>query len=288
MPMIPPAATAPSLEYFRTLVAEDDHFILLEAAAAVGQDEQPDLDAMAVVARIEELGTTLGRRLAADAAAQQRLRMLNHYFFKELGFAGNVNDYYSFRNSHLHAVLETRRGIPITLALIYMEMAHQIGLKVAGISFPGHFLVKCSLAQGEVIIDPMVGRSLSREDLDERLLPYRQALGLVGDFEIPLGLFLQPATPRETLARLLRNLKGIYRERNSPERLLEVLNRMIIVAPDSTSDLRDRGLVYRQLECWRPALQDLADYLAREPGAPDADDIRASVVDLTRRCARLN
>jgi len=93
---------------------------------------------MAVVARIEELGTTLGRRLAADAAAQQRLRMLNHYFFKELGFAGNVNDYYSFRNSHLHAVLETRRGIPITLALIYMEMAHQIGLKVA--AFPSRVI----------------------------------------------------------------------------------------------------------------------------------------------------
>ena len=287
MPMIPPAATAPSLEYFRTLVAEDDHFILLEAAAAVGQDEQPDLDAMAVVARIEELGTTLGRRLAADPAAQQRLRMLNHYFFKELGFAGNVNDYYSFRNSHLHAVLETRRGIPITLALIYMEMAHQIGLKVAGISFPGHFLVKCSLAQGEVIIDPMVGRSLSREDLDERLLPYRQARGLVGDFEIPLGLFLQPATPRETLARLLRNLKEIHRTEEDWPRLERVMQRLVMVLPDDWVERRDLGLVHAELEQWALAATEIETYLRHAPQAEDAEALKERLQEL-RRLARLH
>ena len=87
---------------------------------------------------------------------------------------------------------------------------------------------------------------------------------------------------------MLRNLKGVYREADKPERLLEVLNRMIIVAPDSAAELRDRGLVYRRLECWRPALKDLTDYLEREPDAADVDEVRAKMVELSARCARLN
>jgi hypothetical protein len=112
----------------------------------------------------------------ADAPPLQRLRLLNRYFFQELGFAGNVNDYYDPRNSYLPDVLRTRRGIPITLALLYVELATQAGLQAAGVSFPGHFLVKLRMPRGEVVIDPFSGQSLSREDLDERLMPYRASV----------------------------------------------------------------------------------------------------------------
>jgi regulator of sirC expression with transglutaminase-like and TPR domain len=287
MPLPPLSATAAGLEYFRTLVAEDGHFMLLEAAAAVAQDDDPSVDAMSVVARVDELGARLSRRLASDAAAQQRLRLLNHYFFKELGFGGNLNDYYAAANSHLHRVLESRRGIPITLALIYIELARGVGLKVQGVSFPGHFLVKCSLPQGEVIIDPMNGRSLSREELDERLLPYRQQRGLVGDFEVPLGLFLQAASPRETLARLLRNLKEIHRAAEDWPRMKQVMERLVLVLPQDWSERRDLALVQAEMELWVEAAEGLQAYLQECPQADDAPALQERLQEL-RRMARLH
>ena len=111
----------------------------------------------------------------------QRLRLLNRFFFQELGFAGNVNDYYDPRNSYVHAVLETRRGIPITLALLYVELATQIGLDAQGVSFPGHFLVTLRMPQGDVVIDPFTGQSMSRDALDALLVPLPAPPGLLGD-----------------------------------------------------------------------------------------------------------
>jgi regulator of sirC expression with transglutaminase-like and TPR domain len=106
--------------------------------------------------------------------------------------------------------------------------------------------------------------------------------------ELPLDQFLEPATPRQIVARVLRNLKAIYRDADKPERLLEVLNRMLVVAPDSTSELRDRGLVYQRLECYRAALQDLSAYLEREPQAPDFEEVRVRMMEVSALCARLN
>src|SRR5690606_4595347 len=114
----------------------------------------------------------LKQRLPDDASHLQRLRMLNHYFYNELGFSGNVNDYYNPDNSYLHRVMHSRRGIPISLAVIYMELAQQIGLHVQGISFPGHFLMKLTIPAGQVVLDPFNGTSLSREELEERVQPY--------------------------------------------------------------------------------------------------------------------
>ena len=199
------------LDYFANLVADDEQFSQLEAAIAIAQDEEPSLDVQSVLSQIDTLAARLKQRIAADTGAMQKLRYLNRYFFQELGFAGNVNDYYDPHNSYVHRVLATRRGIPITLALLYIEIAQQIGLDARPVSFPGHFLIKLKMPQGEVIIDPFTGQSLSREALDERLAPYRRRQGLVGEFEAPLGLFLQAASGRDVLARMLRNLKEIHR-----------------------------------------------------------------------------
>ena len=283
---IPRAATS-NLDYFGLLVADDQQFALLEAAIAVAQDEDPSLDPSSVLARIDGLAQRLKRRIAADASASQRLRLLNHFFFRELGFEGNVNDFYAVGNSYLHRVLDSRRGIPITLALLLMEIGTQLGLKMSGISFPGHYLVKCSLPQGEVVIDPFSGRSLSREDLDERLQPYRQQQGLVGDFEVPLGLFLQSATPRETLTRLLRNLKEIHRSAEDWPRLLSVMDRLVRVVPQDWSERRDRALVMAELEQWAAAVEELDLYLSHEPHADDAQALTERLAEL-RRLAQLH
>jgi len=263
-----------ALEYFAVLVADDDSLSVLEAAVAVAQDDRPDLDPQGVLAEVDALAERLKRRVPADAMPLQRVRLLNQYFFHELGFAGNVNDYYDRRNSYLPDVLRTRRGIPITLALLYVELATQLGLDACGVSFPGHFLVKVHLhtgeQRGEVVIDPFNGRSLSREELEEWLLPYRRGSGRMDDEDLPLGLFLQQAEPRDVIARLLRNLKEIHRNARDWPRLVAVMHRLVILLPEAWEERRDRGLVLAELG--RPDLgaEDLALYLAHCPDAPDA------------------
>jgi len=259
-----------ALDYFAALVAEDTSFPLLEAAVAIAQDDDPGLDVQGVLARVDELAHRLRSRIPPDAAPLQRLRLLNHYFFQELGFAGNVNNYYDRRNSLLPAVLESRRGIPITLAVLYAEIAAQAGLQAHGISFPGHFLVKVHMPRGEVVIDPFSGHSLSRDQLEERLAPYRRQRGAVGEDEVPLGLFLQPAAGRDVIARMLGNLKEVHRSHNDWLRLERAQARLVVLLPHVWEERRDHALVLAELGAHGPAAEALALYLQHRPDAADA------------------
>ena len=275
-----------ALEYFAALVADDATLPVLEAAVAVAQDETPGLDVQGVLAQIDSLADRLCKRIPADAAPLQRLRLLNRYFFQELGFAGNVNDYYDPRNSYLPDVLQTRRGIPLTLALLYIELATQAGLHAQGVSFPGHFLVKLRLnqgqKQGEVLIDPFNGRSLSREDLAEMLEPYRQRHGLADEDEMPLGLFLQSASARDVVARMLRNLKEIHRGNEDWTALLAVQERLVVLLPQDWEEQRDRGLTYAELGRTEEAARDLATYLEHRPQAQDRRALVDRLAELRR------
>ena len=262
------------LQYFTALVAHDDGLPLLEAAAAIAQHAQPSLDTQAVLAEVDALGDALRRRLPADAGALQRLQMLNRYFFQELGFAGNLNHYEDPANSDLSQVLARRRGIPITLAVLYMELAAHAGLSADGVSFPGHFLVKLHLPQGEVVMDPFSGRSLSRDELEERLQPWRRRMALPADDEPPLGLFLQASTPRDILARMLRNLKAIHEAAHDLPQLLSVQERLVALLPDDPLERRDRALIDGQLGRLDRACDDLAVYLHAHPNADDAPTLR--------------
>jgi regulator of sirC expression with transglutaminase-like and TPR domain len=270
---------APSaLDYFSALVAQDQGFPLLEAAVSIAQDDEPGLDVQGVLARVDELAQRLKTRLSVDASPLQRLRLLNRYFFHELGFAGNVNNYYDRRNSLLPAVLESRRGIPITLAVLYMEIAGQAGLKAHGVSFPGHFLVKVTMPRGEVVLDPFSGVSLSREDLEQRLQPYREQRGALGDDEVPLGLFLQACCERDLIARMLNNLKEIHRSHCDWLRLERVQARLVLLLPTAWEERRDHALALAELGAHERASQALAVYLQNRPDAWDADALRRHLV----------
>jgi regulator of sirC expression with transglutaminase-like and TPR domain len=278
--------TPTPLEYFATLVADDASLSLVEAAVAIAQDDFPQLDTLSVLAEIDALAARLKQRLPADAVPVQRLRWLNRFFFQELGFAGNVNDYYDPHNSYLHKVLSTRRGIPITLAVLYIELAAQIGLTARGVSFPGHFLVKLRMHTGqqlgEVVIDPFTGQSLSRDELEELLEPYKRSRRLQGEFDVPLGLFLQAATAREVVARMLRNLKEIHRGAQDWQRLLQVQERLVVLLPEAWEERRDRGLVYAELGI-DDAARDLAAYLEHAGDVPDRVAIADRLASLDRR-----
>ncbi len=277
---------------FAELLARDEAEIdLARACLLIAADAYPGLDVDGYLGEIERLAARLRGRLAPGGGTEERVLALNEFLFDDLGFSGNAGNYYDPRNSFLNEVLDRRTGIPITLSVLYLELGRRIGLELEGVSFPGHFLVRLRVRGAMLVLDPFSGgEALSETDLRERLqrvIPEGAAGGVPVD-ALPLDPFLEPANKRQILARLLRNLKGIYREADKPQRLLEVLNRMLVVSPEAHGELRERGLLYHKLECYRAALKDLQEYTALEPEAPDVDDVRAKLVELAARCARLN
>ncbi|SFI28829.1 Regulator of sirC expression, contains transglutaminase-like and TPR domains [Collimonas sp. OK307] len=282
--------TTTSLDYFTALVQQANDVPLFEAALAIAQDVYPKLDFNAPQDEIDRLANTLRQRLPSDASAIQKLRQLNQYFYQELGFAINVNHYYDTDNSYLHRVIAKRRGIPISLAVIYMELAQQIGLPVKGVSFPGHFLMKLTVPSGDIMIDPSNGASLSREELEERLEPYLPTENEEERAASRLSLisYLQIAHPHDILVRMLRNLKAIYQQSNHWQRLLEVQQRILILLPGDAVERRDRGLAFAQLDCPQAALEDLENYLAQRPHASDAAALYQQAIELREACRRLN
>jgi regulator of sirC expression with transglutaminase-like and TPR domain len=182
--------------------------------------------------------------------------------------------------------MERRTGIPITLAIVYLEVGKRLGLNLRGVSFPGHFLVKLAVKRGQLVLDPFTGgEAQSEADLRQRLA---QVLPPAKAGQAHLDQYLEAATPRQIVARVLRNLKNIYMQTGKLESALAVMHRMLLVLPESAEELRDRGLIYQQLECFRPALSDLQNYLRRRPEAPDAAEIRGKLVELRQAATRLN
>lgn len=281
-----------ALQPFAQLISREDARIdLSRACLLIAQDAYPDLDVERYIGEIERMATRVRARLAPTAAGEDRVVALNQLLYEELGYWGNTEDYYDPRNSYLNEVIDRRTGMPITMSILYMELGRRIGLPVEGVSFPGHFLVRVRLHGGMLVLDPFSGGAPQSEDelrsRVKRVIPDGVADDLPAS-ELPLDQFLEPATNRQILARVLRNLKGIYRKANKPERMLDVLNRMLLVTPDASAELRDRGYVYQRLECYRAAFKDLTDYAEREPDAPDLDEVRSKLMELSALCARLN
>ena len=223
-----------ALDYFRSLVSGGGAFPLLEAAASLAQDEYPEVDVAQVLAQVDRIQVRLTRRVAEVDDELKRLQVLNACFFEELGFAGNVNDYYDPDNSFIHLVLRTRRGIPISLAVIWLELAQGLGLDAEGVNFPGHFLVKVHLSeprQGQVVIDPFTGESLGRDELLERVQSMATPVHRERhqDPDDVLLAHLTPATGRDIIWRMLRNLEEIYRSQSDTTRLGMVHARMDIM-----------------------------------------------------------
>jgi regulator of sirC expression with transglutaminase-like and TPR domain len=281
-----------SLERFAREVRREDRDIdLAQACLLIAQDPYPALDVGRYMDEIERMARRLSAGLPQGRDLEERIVALNEFLFGELGFHGNARDYYDPRNSYLNDVLERRTGIPITLSVLYMELGRRLGLAVEGVSFPGHFLVRVQLRGGTMVLDPFLGGAPQSEAELRARLKRVIPEGVADDVpvaELPLDQFLEPASKRQILMRLLRNLKAIYRDTDKPELLLQVLNRMLVVTPDAATELRDRGQVYQRLECWQPALKDLTEYLEREPDASDVYDVRVRMMELRALCARMS
>lgn len=264
----------------------DDELPLLDTALLIARDEYPDLDAEGITAEVDTYADALRPRLDGDVDLPSRLTAINRYLFDEVGFAGNVNQYDDPRNSYLNQVVDRKLGIPISLAVIQIEVTRRLGLPLDGVSFPGHFLVRLPVDDGILVLDPYnKGRPVSAEELRERASPH---LGGQTPDDQQLLQILAPATHRMILMRMLRNLKGLYAQAEDWERVARSADRLLKLSPDTAEAVRDRGLAYRELGYAKGAREDLGRYLQLLPEADDVEAIRVALIELGSDRGRVN
>lgn len=269
----------PARARFAAIAALADADIDVTTAALVlAQEEYPALDIDSYIARIDALAAGARRCVPQRGAVVERMARLAEFLWRDQGFVGNEQDYCDPRNSFLNEVLDRRTGLPITLSLVYCAVGRRLGLAVGGVGFPGHFLVK-HLGAPEVIADPFFGKLVTVNECAARL---RATYGPRARFDPSL---LRPASPRDTLVRMLGNLERVYAESGDTRRRLACLDRMLLLVPDSLPVLRIRGLLYRQLDCFNAAVADLARYLELAPDGEDADLVRGFLPELHRAAA---
>jgi len=282
-----PGQYGSTLQSFAALVEpahEDASIDLAAGALAIARTEYPLLDAPHYLERLETLAGRVRTRIRTSPTARETITLLNRVLFDEEGLRGNHDDYYDPRNSFLNDVLDRKLGIPITLSVIYMEVARRVGFPIAGTGMPGHFLLKhYDALSGEILIDPFNrGRIVGRFECQQRLDEIYS-----GQVELKPE-FTQAVTHREILTRMLNNLRQIYFTRRDMTKGLVVLDLLLAIPPQSADLLRERGLVRLNLEQYLGAAQDLGTYLQRQPEAADADDVRETFDMLRQLLARLN
>jgi regulator of sirC expression with transglutaminase-like and TPR domain len=276
------SASGPARARFAELVGGGDmDFDLAEATLLIAAEAYPGLDVARYVRALDGLAAEAEPLVRAADTDSERVRRLVEFLSVDRCFRGNQDDYYDRRNSFLNEVLERRTGIPITLAVVYMEVARRLGLVLLGVGFPGHFLAKHP-GSSDLIVDPFFGQILSARDCAQRL---RAVLGENARLE---PAHLRAATPKEMLVRILRNLKQIYLQARELDAALSCSERILLVEPELAHELRDRGLLYEQLECFAAARGDLERFLALAPDDPSADTIRDRLIDLGRHGATLH
>ncbi len=275
-------STAEAREQFlRIARLPDERIDLAEAALWVAAEQYEGLDVPGYLARLEDFAERARTSVSGAETLAERIAALNRFLYDEQSFRGNRSDYYDARNSFLNEVIDRRTGIPITLAVVYLSVASRLGLPVHGVGFPGHFLLKCA-APDEILIDPFEGTLLTRADCEAR---WRATLGADTPFD---ARSLEPAPARQTLARLIGNLKQIFLAQQDWPRALACIERILALEPDAPLELRDRGLLYARLECFSAAAADLQRFLALAPNDPTAEGVRQQLVELIRSSPTLN
>lgn len=262
---------------------EDEKIDLIRAALLIARGEYPNLDVEVYAARVEELARRVAA-LASDLHPQRTLGALQHVLFEEVRLRGNREDYYDPRNSFLNDVLDRGLGIPITLSIVYMEVARRVGLHLFGVGLPGHFLLKRYNEDGQEILIDCFNRGdiLSRQDCQSRLDEiYSGEMTMRPEF-------LRPISRRQILTRMLNNLKAVYLSTRNFRKALPIADLILLIYPRSTEDVKQRALLRYSMGLHRLAAEDLDDYLKLSPHASDAEDIRQMTLSIRRMLASMN
>ena len=252
------------------------------AALLIAAEEEPGRrDVERCLKRLDEMGAEARERI--DAGVGTAVEAVNEYLFKELGFAGDQANYYAPRNSLLNHVLERRVGIPITLSVVYMEVARRAGIEVEGVGMPGHFIARAVDEDGRpVLVDPFYGKVVDEDECQQRL-------DTIYAGQVPLGEeHLRAVGPRDILVRVLGNLKGIYVQAQLYRRALAAVERILLLAPLDFEEHRDRGMLLAQLDRLAPAIEEVQSYLSAAPDAPDAESVREQLKKMQIRLSMLN
>ena len=253
---------------------------VFEVAMQIARVEYPELDVDLYRATLDRFADEA--RELVKTRGRKGVERFNAYFFDTLGFHGNADDYYDPRNSYLNDVIERRTGIPITLSTIYCEVARRTGLQAHGVGFPGHFLAKCLLSDGDVIIDCFNARTVSREDCQELLNSFSPGGPPVSDE------MLEIASPRDILSRMLANLRRIHAGRGDFARAVRWIDMDLELRPESPHNFRERGMLYIQMEEFGKAIVDLERYVRVSPGAADLPQVREQIQLIRKLLSHLN
>ncbi len=282
------ARTSPEvIQAFAALVRseiQDEHVDLLRAALTFARIEDPRVDVESYVRQVEELSRRVAARINDSDDPAQSIAALNEVLFKEEMFRGNSVDYYNPRNSFLNDVLDRRLGVPITLALVYMEVARRAGFPLFGVGLPGHFLLKHYDVDGRsILIDAFDrGSVVTEEDC-------RQKLNTIYAGKIALQPeFLLPVTRRQMLTRMLSNLRAVYLSRRDFRRAVQVVDLVLVIYPRSPEDVKQRAVLRYNLDDYRGALADFDEYVKMSPDASDVEEIKQTALSLRRSMAMMN
>lgn len=259
----------------------DEALDLAEAALLIAEDEYPALDRAAYLARLKEIGHRVRHRLPKDLAPGDAIFALNESLFHEEGFVGAEKDYYDPQNSYLNRVIDRRRGIPLSLAIIYVSVGRCLGLPLEVLPFPGHCLVRYLSGDGRtIILDPFAGGTqLFEEDLEALLLD------VYGE-DVPLAVtreMLAPAEKGEVVMRMLRNLRNAYLKQERLDKALWTTHHIVQVAPERAREWRERARLYERLDYGPGAAADYRRYLQLAPEAADGEEIRTRLQTLRNR-----
>jgi regulator of sirC expression with transglutaminase-like and TPR domain len=270
-------------DFIRMMGRSEAEFDLVHAALLVAAESHPQLDVQGELRRIDAWADELRRQVEPTFNNLQKLARLRNFAFEHLGLRGDVGDYYNPSNSLLHEVMSRRLGIPLTLGILFLELGWRIGMPVEGVGFPGHFLVRLTGEEEDLIIDPYRRGMMVHEEDRRRML--EEVTG--GRLEYDEAL-LAPASKRDMITRLLRNLKAAYvREEDDANALLAV-ERLLVLFPGDPDEIRDRGLLRYRLHRFGLALDDLSQYLRLREDAPDREQIELHVANLRRVVAGMN
>ena len=268
-------------EFARMIARPEEDLDLGRAALLVAGEEYPEMDVAEHLRRLDGYADAV-RRLAPDGLPPEELaRLVGRYLFEEQRFQGNSTDYYNPDNSYFNRVLDTHTGIPITLSLLFLEVARRVGLRCRGVGMPGHFLV--GLEGSEFYFDPFNGGVALTADDCRRL-----AEGLFGSRMTWRDDYLTPCTKYEFLFRLLNNLKVVYERTGVSDKAAGVIQRMIMVNPEATSLHKDLAEMQYQMQQYRAAIRSLESYLRETPEAPDAQQAKSWIESIRATLNRLN
>ena len=265
--------TIKARQSFQDIAALDEEAFPLDRASLImALEEYPNLDVQEYLRRLDTLAARVEVLVGEDSNPINTIECINQVLFVQEGLRGNDEDYYDPRNSFLNEVFDRRLGIPISLSVIFIEVAKRIGFQIEGIGFPGHFLVKHVANDRDIIIDPFnLGRILTPNDCQELLDKVHNGTASMN------ASLLQPMNKRAILTRMLYNLKGIYVEKEQNYKALSVIEKILMLNPWTPSELRDRGLLYMETSLFAKALADLEAYLGHAVAPEDSAYIQNHV-----------